>query len=189
MGDDQCNVTSADKNNDDAQCHLYMAPSGIPNAGHGVYTTRLILATEEVLTYADVPNIIVPDVELHHRVNGWNIVWNHVDYVWDPDGMSGHECNSADNLINSLGSLCNSHTYLANVSPWPDEYDDTRLDRFSDPGAGSISYYEGQKFYATQDIAAGDELFTFYGEKWLDDREGTYADDIPRRKISRPRSR
>jgi len=110
LSDDQCNVTSADKNNDDAQCHLYMAPSGIPNAGHGVYTTRPILATEEVLTYADVPNIIVPDVELHHRMNGWNIVWNHVDYVWDPDGMSGHECNSADNLINSLGSLCNSHT-------------------------------------------------------------------------------
>jgi hypothetical protein len=60
-------------------------------------------------------------------------------------------------------------------------YDDTILNRFSDPGAGAFSYYEGQKFLATREIRAGEELFTNYGENWLDTREGTFADKIPRK--------
>ncbi len=43
--------------------------------------------------------------------------------------------------------------------PLSSEYDDTILDRYEDPGAGAISYHNGNVFVATQNIAAGDELF------------------------------
>ena len=60
-------------------------------------------------------------------------------------------------------------------------YDDAVLNRFTDPGAGAFSYYEGQKFLATRRIQPGEEIFTDYGETWLDTREGSFADKIPRK--------
>ena len=60
-------------------------------------------------------------------------------------------------------------------------YDDSILNRFRDPGAGAFSYYEGQTFLATRGIRAGEEIFTNYGETWLETREGTFADKIPRK--------
>jgi SET domain. len=46
--------------------------------------------------------------------------------------------------------------------------------------AGSFSYHGGHTFEATQAIKAGDEIFADYGETWLDNREGTFADFVPR---------
>ena len=60
------------------------------------------------------------------------------------------------------------------------DYDDTMVDRYSDPGAGAFSYHGGYEFEATRDIMAGDEIFADYGEQWLDYREGTFADNVPR---------
>jgi hypothetical protein len=54
------------------------------------------------------------------------------------------------------------------------------VDRFTDPSAGSFSYHTGFYYKATRKIKAGEELFANYGEKWLDYREGTYADLVPR---------
>ncbi len=45
------------------------------------------------------------------------------------------------------------------VQPFVQKYDDTLLDRFSDPGAGAMSYHPGHIFYSTTPIKAGQELF------------------------------
>ena len=38
----------------------------------------------------------------------------------------------------------------------------------------------GQMFVAERDIKAGEELFANYGEEWLDNRQGSDSDLIPR---------
>ena len=45
------------------------------------------------------------------------------------------------------------------LKPDDSEYDDTVLNRFKDPGAGAISYHNGNIFRATREISAGEELF------------------------------
>lgn len=73
------------------------------------------------------------------------------------------------------------HTYLANVLPQNAKYDDTiGGGRFHNPGAGAFSYHSGHDFLAEQDINAGQEIFCEYSEHWLDTREGTFADHVPR---------
>lgn len=47
------------------KCNLYMAPSSIPNAGFGVYTTRDIKRDEPVLPMSDAPTIVATDVLVH----------------------------------------------------------------------------------------------------------------------------
>ncbi len=71
---------------------------------------------------------------------------------------------------------------MTNIRPTNVPYDDTILDRFKDPGAGAFSYHGGYTFEATRDIEAGQEIFADYGESWLDSREGTFADFVPREK-------
>lgn len=71
---------------------------------------------------------------------------------------------------------------MSNVIPIQDDYDDSFVNRFKSKTAGSFSYYGGYLFKATKEIKAGDELFADYGEEWLNERKGSYADFVPRKK-------
>ncbi len=87
------------------ECGIYLAASSIPNAGFGIYTTRFIAEDDRVQPYPEAPSIIVNDFETENEEQDWN----HVDYVWEPDGMSAYEANEVHESVMTFGSLCNYH--------------------------------------------------------------------------------
>jgi hypothetical protein len=174
------NVNDNDNDNKDGfECGIYLAPSSIPNAGFGIYTTRSIEQDESVQPYPDAPSIPVTNFYEPYQYNQ-ETDWNHFDYVWEPSGPAAFEADSVSESVMTFGSLCNFHPLLKNLSPDASAYDDTILNRFKNPGAGAISYHVGRYFKASRDIEAGEELFDDYGENWLDSRPGGYADLVPR---------
>uniref|UniRef100_A0A7S3VA69 SET domain-containing protein n=1 Tax=Chaetoceros debilis TaxID=122233 RepID=A0A7S3VA69_9STRA len=194
------------------QCSLYLAPSSIPNAGFGIYALRDIPNDGAILpkfltgldtssyssssssysSSSDAPTVVMCDEESHHPT--MDTAWHHGNYVWSGESgimsMSARECDSVTENVMTFGSMANYHPALHNIVPVSTQpYDDTILDRYSDPGAGAISYHAGQVFGATRDIRAGEELFCDYGEGWLDgyddDEEGRggargFAKHVPR---------
>jgi hypothetical protein len=48
------------------------------------------------------------------------------------------------------------------------------------PSSGAYTRERGYNFQAVSIIFPGDEIFTNYGESWLDSRPNTFADNIPR---------
>mmetsp|Transcript_9120 Transcript_9120/g.10562 ORF Transcript_9120/g.10562 Transcript_9120/m.10562 type:complete len:653 (-) Transcript_9120:97-2055(-) len=150
-------------------CKYYLAPSSIPNAGYGIYSA-VDIPNGEPLTYptGDAPAIVVHDAELHYG-KGRN--WNLVDYFWTGEGSGEFEADTVEESVVTFGNLCNYHTYLYNVRPTHSVYDDTITPRSSkSPGIGAYSYYYTDRFHATKDIKAGDEIFANYGEEWLESR-------------------
>ena len=71
-----------------------------------------------------------------------------------------------------MGSLPNSHPCLDNFdagNPATVPYDDSLLDRESDPGAGAYTYYMGRHSIAhKRDISAGEEMFLEYPTHYMD---------------------
>jgi len=73
---------------------------------------------------------------------------------------------------NNVGSLTNFHPVLINAKPADtDVYRDHILDRRKDPGIGAFSYHQGENWYATRDVAAGEEIYNDYSESWFFDRQ------------------
>ena len=153
------------------ECSLYLAPSSIPDAGYGVYTTRLIMPGQSIVT-EDAPIIIVSDSTAHNK--GENVVWSVIDYAWT---------GSANDMILSfnIGALANYHTVLSNMKPHavsdgPHDYSSS----VDDPSHGAYTIERGYDFVATKAIFPGEEIFADYGESWLDTRPDSFADHIPR---------
>jgi len=159
----------------DNECSLYLAQSSIPGAGFGLFTTRDVQNGEGILPYSDAPTIPICDVKDVEHTD-----WVHHSYVWQGMALAKFECAAVSESIVSFGSLCNYHTYLVNAEGHPEGYDYEAVDRFVHPSAGAFSYHKGQHFKATRTITAGEELFVDYGSSWLDSREGTFADYVPR---------
>jgi hypothetical protein len=65
----------------------------------------------------------------------------------------------------TFGALPNHHCTLSSIDlVYPDPpYNDALLSRFTDPGAGAISYGSGRDFFTNRDLAAGEEIFLNYG--------------------------
>ncbi len=174
---------SADGGNDktckaeSSTCKYYLAPSSIPNAGFGVYTTQAIKANSPLTETADAPSIMVFDADIHYGNKTRH--WSMENYFWGGEGSGEFECSSVEELVVTFGTSCNFHTYLKNVYPKEYQYDDTMTPRSSgSPGIGAYSYYGGALFHASRDIEVGEELFADYGEEWLDGR--SYLAHIPR---------
>lgn len=117
----QIDATGAVKNPDSQnhppkpfQCNLYLAPSSIPGAGFGVFTTRDIKQNELILDYLDSPSVVVTDMASHTQ-NTENDYWTHIDYFWSGDGPAEFEAEDVSENVFMLGSLSNYHTYLRNV--------------------------------------------------------------------------
>jgi len=123
-------------------------------------------------------SIPLVDVMRHLGENAEYIRWTHDDYVWSGD-FENEYIFAEEVSMNAfpIGALTNYHTYNYNVKPTKHSYDDSLL--FSnDPGAGAFSYHE-RIFTAHRDIAAGEEIFSSYGETWLEDHNYGF---IPRHK-------
>jgi len=138
------------------RCNIYMAPSSIKGAGFGIYTMNDIAKGEKIIPYSEAPSINCCD----EYSNGMEETdWNHVDYLWSGKGLAEYECKEASESVMTFGALSNFHTYLTNVHPLNEPYDDTAADRFKDPSAGSFSYLNGHAFESTRAIKAGEEIF------------------------------
>jgi hypothetical protein len=105
------NVNDNDNDNDNKdgfECGIYLAPSSIPNAGFGIYTTRSIEQDESVQPYPDAPSIPVTNFYEPYQYNQ-ETDWNHFDYVWEPSGPAAFEADSVSESVMTFGSLCNFH--------------------------------------------------------------------------------
>lgn len=173
---DQTCTASTTMANPQSTCKFYLAPSSIPNAGFGVYTTEAIPKHDPLTESADAPAVLVFDGDVHYPENR---IWSMENYFWSSEGIGQFESSSVEEWVVNFGTSCNFHTILKNVLPQEDKYDDTITPRSEgSPGIGAYSYYGGSKFHSNRDIAAGEEIFADYGEDWLNQRP--YLQDIPR---------
>jgi len=141
------------------ECSLYLAPSSIPNAGFGVFTTKAIPARSPVQPYPDAPSIPVldPDTHCERSLSKKHLRhWAHIEYFWSGDGHIGFEAMASEDNVMTMGSLSNYHPYLYNVKPMGFGYDDSfnhtliRNSTYQSPQLGAFSYYQGQVFVAIQ---------------------------------------
>ncbi len=168
---------NAAKEEEEWSCQFYLAPSSIPNAGFGVYTTKSITKYSP-LKDPEAPSVMVYDGDSHHPLVRSG-TWSMESYFWSGEGSGQFECSSVEEYVVNFGTSCNFHTYLKNVHPAEVNYDDTITPRNQgSPGIGAYSYHGGVKFIATRDIEAGEEIFADYGEEWLEERP--YLKSIPR---------
>lgn len=148
-------------------CGLYLAPSTIPNAGLGVFTTVPLEQGKNVPLSGDVCIPIV-DLRWHNGYN--NFYWPMEDYIW----LGGVMGMSQEVVGKDISALCvgamdcavNCNLALINVGKARPEWDVGNLHRSKDPGAGAITPYHNGTTTVVVDIPAGGELFKFYGNNW-----------------------
>lgn len=182
----------------DDSCYLYLAPSSIPGAGMGVFTTRPFSRGSTILSSDYGPLIPIIDGNAVH--DHWlglfnNYIWGHFSMA--PDQL-WYEADVVTDYQLGLGIFPNYHPFLVNLGAELAKhvtYDDERHDdddhggggergpvlhdHAGSMGEGAYSDYVGRSFFAITDIEAGDELFLDYGEQYLNDRSPS-MDGIPR---------
>jgi len=134
-----------------SKCHLFVTTSTIPNAGLGIFT-GVDLEIDDTIGYADM---VIPVDAIASTIR------NPVeDYAWHPRIYRGDTTAFAPGFL----SLMNSHLALLNIGQvepavdvFPHETDATR--------------YHYLQSMVEQDVPAGGELFTFYGDHWFEGRE------------------
>ena len=143
--------SNPDVSSKSSMCKLVVAPSTIPNAGLGIFTT-VPLAENELIGYGD---LVVPIPRIPS-----NLPDPLEDYSWNGRIYSG-ELNGyspgLQSLMNSHLALLNVHQVRPATNVFPDE-------------SSSTPYHYLQNI-AEHDIPAGGELFTFYGDHWFQGRE------------------
>jgi hypothetical protein len=83
------------------ECTLVLAPSSIPNAGFGIFSTKVIMPGQSIVV-EDAPSIIVTDSIAHN--NRSDINWSLIDYSW------GGESDSDSFILSfNVGALANFH--------------------------------------------------------------------------------
>ena len=172
-------------NHDDNTCTIYLAPSSLPDAdnrpaGFGVFTTKFLPKGSYTFPRGEGPSMVLTDLKANNR--GTGLGWLSQIFVepclgFNYDADSPNYGNDSDVLasvaanVNS-GAMGNYHPYLLNALFDDTEiYRDNLLDRYQDPGAGAFSYHMGKKWHVTRDVAAGEEIFNDYGERWFLDQK------------------
>ena len=92
------------------------------------------------------------------------------DYFWQGQAMGMHaETARADieSLCPGLDCAINCHQGLINVQKSVPDYDDVRLRRHRDPGAGAFTPYHNGTTGVSRKIPVGGELFKDYGASWF----------------------
>ena len=144
---------------------MYLAPSSIPGAGYGVYTTKPYKMSDEFSEGA-LPAVVIVDTELNMYADA---KWPFADYVWEAFGAGAYEARLSETWNPTpLGSLGNYHPYLQNYgySGKLHRYEDSMTSRFVDPEAGAFSYHASIEMNPRRDIAAGEELFAGRSTHW-----------------------
>jgi len=152
-------------------CNLYLAPSTIPNAGLGIFTT-IPLTTGTVFAGDVVYPILKLETKQHRNP--------FVDYLWDAFtvGMTMETSSPEDicGLSPGFGAALNSNMALDNIRQGELEYDDqVGGHRSLSPSAGSMTPYYSSKSIVSHDIPAGGELFKRYGNQWFVSRSSDFG--------------
>lgn len=156
------------------ECTLYLAPSTIPNAGLGIFTT----VAKEVGDKIGNGDLCIPFIDMYWH-NGNNPPHNPFrDYFWSGRAMGmAHETATEDIEAYCTGIDCavNCHLGLVNVQKASPVYDDAGLHRSRDPGAGAFTPYHNGSSYVSRRIPVGGELFKFYGDHWFSSRDYVFG--------------
>ena len=157
-----------DENND--ECGIYLAPSTIPGAGMGMFTTRSLHKGDHVGN----GEVVIPLVELRfysNEDNGDNLFNPFIHHYWKGTEMGLHGVVSEQRtgevmaVVPGLDAAINCNLALINVDKSESEYDDGDLHRHSDPLAGAMTSYHATASTVIREIPAGGELFKFYGDR------------------------
>ena len=156
------------------ECTLYLAPSTIPNAGLGIFTS-ISRTAGDIIGEGDVMLPFV-DMKFHNGDREYFNIWD--DYLWDGLTMGMH-LESSDHDVDAyapgLDCAINCHLALLNVDRGSPRFDDAGLHRSRDPGAGAISLWINGSTIAMGNIPPGGELFKFYGNNWFTTRPDTFG--------------
>lgn len=161
-----CTATPTEETND--SCGVYLAPSTIPNAGLGVFTTRPLRPGDAVGTPGDV---CIPIVDLKWHMGRKDFFWPLSEYVWNGDAMGmDHESERRNGIKGfcpgAMDCATNCNIALINVGKSLPEYSAAGLHRKSDPGAGAMTPYLNGTTVVEEHVPAGGELFKSYGDHW-----------------------
>ena len=167
---------------EDDECTVYLAPSSIPNSGLGMYTTRKINKGE--LFHLPEVGVALRDRVVHFTSGGDGTKLLN-QYPWSHTVLNHgtYETSMMEGLVPGIGMLANSHLGLVNMrhqDSWKTETQKDSTDSFhytesltmDDVGRGSYSTHGNVVFEASNNLAAGEELFVSYGVGWFDAREG-----------------
>ena len=108
-----------------------------------------------------------PSIPVVDYIRGrWTKTWN--EYWWargNPDHVLYETEDRVMDFQIGFGSMPNHNCWLRSLKhKYPDPaYDDSLVQRPSDPGTGAFSYSMGRQFIAVRDLQAGEELFINYG--------------------------
>lgn len=159
------------------ECSLYIAPSTIPNAGLGIFTTAAL----EVGDRVGNDDLMIPIVDADLYM-GEKFSWMIDDYTWVGTSSGLGRESQRQNGVNGFGpgldSAINCNLALLNVDRKLPRWDDGGLHRKRNPGAGAITQYSGSVTYANTKIPAGSELFKHYGDDWFKTRPDVFG-NIP----------
>lgn len=151
---------------------VWIAPSSLKGfAGYGVFTTRDLDKGEHIIGRPD--GVAIPVETSWDRSapkkfarNNFSNMWG--NYIWGrgvPDHARYYAGEDVAEYQIAFGALPNHHCILESldyVYPKP-AYDDTMVDRFTDPGAGAFTYSRGRQFTVSRPLSAGSEIFLNYG--------------------------
>jgi hypothetical protein len=178
-----------------AGCTLFVAPSIIPNAGLGLFTTEAY--DQDSKLHLLMADIAIPyglpengssdsDTARDRRLGGlkrydWESVTADIE---QHKYMPYHEGDNIFEFWPGFGSMCNSEHHYQNVlnGDGPDPHDDKDetpvVDQYerAHPGTGAFTPFHHRYAEALQDIAAGAELFNSYGDGFfLNKKDNPYA--------------
>ncbi|GKZ00390.1 hypothetical protein MPSEU_000992000 [Mayamaea pseudoterrestris] len=163
---------SADESNlteQPLECGLYLAESTIKGAGMGIFAGKEYNVGQDV----GRGDVCIPFVDMYWH-NDDNFFPNpFYNYFWNGGSMGMHfETDTGDIEAYCPGLDCaiNCHQGLLNVGKSFPDYDEGKLHRSLDPGAGTFTPYHNGTTKVIRDIPAGGELFKDYGPDWFDHR-------------------
>jgi SET domain len=171
--------TAAGERQQQPTCGLYLAPSTIPGAGLGVFTTFEKQMGDTIQNFGDV---CIPIVDLF-----WHSPMNYpfTDYYWSGYTLGLHEesnKNGIDVICPGLDCAVNCHLALDNVEKAVPQYDDGSVTmgyhRNTHAGVGAFTPYYNGLSYAKRYIPAGGEIFKHYGDEWFISRQDIFG-NIP----------
>jgi len=155
--------------NQQDECGMYLAPSTIPGAGLGMFTTHELSAGDSVGS----AEVVLPMVELSFFNGDKKELFNpFIHYYWKGQEKALHGIVSEQRshqvfaLVPGMEAAINCNLALINVEMAGSEYDDGNLQRYKDPMVGAFSPYHSTSSHISKDIPAGGELFKFYGDQW-----------------------
>ena len=170
-------------NQNSNKCNLYLAPSTIPGAGLGIFTsiplahgTPLPAGGDGIIPFSDMDyhNDGSSDKEDYH--------WIISEYSWSSRSISHimeYEADKTSGYGWGYSALPNCHFWMNNVQESDAQYNTLGYDRSNSPGVGAFTGYYNRMAHASEDIAPGHELFVSYGIQWFITREN-YMGLIPR---------